>query len=88
MYAIRSYYALTRVLDLDELLAFVTRTIAVAVQPEGVAVYLEADGGFRRGIAQSGGPEGAFAAPDVAPAGVIRRLTAGPEPLVTRNNFV
>ena len=39
--------ALTRVLDLNKLLAFLNRTLAVSTQSQAIAIYLRSDDGFR-----------------------------------------
>jgi PAS domain S-box-containing protein len=66
--------ALTRMLDLKRLLAFISTTVVEATGVEGVAIYLLDEDGFRLALARRRTEASAFTAPETAPASVPAAL--------------
>ncbi len=75
--------ALTRVLDMEALLPFLTHTVVTSTQCEGVAVYLKDRDGFKRSAREKHPKSGGFATPDQAPAELARALRETKDLLVT-----
>jgi len=74
---------LTRVLDLGTLLRFLTGTVVTSTRAEGVAIYLDDRGTFRRAAGDRHPAGGPFGMPDTAPAPVVRALAATRDLIVT-----
>ncbi len=74
---------LTRVLDLNTLLRFLTDTVATATRSEGVAVYLDARGGLRRAAHEHYPAGEQFETPDLAPDVVVQALAATHDLILT-----
>jgi PAS domain S-box-containing protein len=66
--------ALTRMLDLKRLLAFISTTVVEATGVEGVAIYLLDEDGFRLALARRRTEASAFTAPETSPASVPAAL--------------
>lgn len=73
---------LTRVLELRQLLSFLSGTLRQSTGVEGVAVYLDAEGSFQRAIVDNGNETAPFAAPEQAPGAVTAALQATREPVL------
>jgi len=66
--------ALTRVLDLNKLLAFLNNTLAVSTQSEAIAIYLRSDDGCRCTSLERRHAGARFEAQPNAPAAVVQYL--------------
>jgi PAS domain S-box-containing protein len=75
--------ALTRVLDLNKLLAFITTTVVGSTGAGGAAVYLREGSVLRRASAESHEGVGDFDAPALASVEVLEALDAAREPILT-----
>src|SRR5712664_1701437 len=80
--------ALTRVLDLNVLLPFLNRTVAISTNSEGVAIYLRASvspsgSAFSRAIAEKRHEQSHFDTPDEAPVEIVTALTSTKDLLLT-----
>jgi len=73
---------LTRVLDLDKLLAFLSSTVVRSTGTVGVAIYLLDQDVFRCAIAEKSRDVGRFEAPQEAPIEVVAVLRADREPIL------
>ena len=76
---------LTRVLNLNKLLAFITRTVAVSTGASGAAIYLREGEALRCAIAEGHSDAGAgyFNAPSRASRQIIAAFEYAPEPILT-----
>jgi signal transduction histidine kinase len=75
--------ALTRVLDMEALLPFLTHTVVTSTQCEGVAVYLKDRDGFKRAAREKHPKSGWVETPDQPPAELARALRETKDLLVT-----
>jgi PAS domain S-box-containing protein len=73
---------LTRVLELRQLLSFISETLRQSTGTEGVAVYLNAEGSFQRAIVDKSDEMAPFLAPEQAPTAVTTVLQATREPVL------
>jgi PAS domain S-box-containing protein len=76
-------HMLTRVLNLDELLAFISATVIRSTAVEGAALYLLKDGVFCCAISGKWGDTHHFNAPLLAPLEVITQLKQAQQPVLT-----
>ncbi|PYN62914.1 MAG: hypothetical protein DMD92_01820 [Candidatus Rokuibacteriota bacterium] len=74
---------LSRVLELNTLLRFLTDTVVISTRSEGVAIYLDERGAFRRAAHDRDPAAGHFATPDAAPLAAVRALAATRDLIVT-----
>ena len=79
---------LTRVLDLDVLLRFISQTVARCTEAEGVAIYLRTEAGFVRAIPPTRREGSDFDAPEAAAAELGSRLQRDREPWVSDDSLV
>jgi PAS domain S-box-containing protein len=74
---------LTRMLQLNKLLAFISTTVVRSTAAEGVALYLREGGLFRCAVAEKRPDVERFEAPAQAPIDVIAALELAEEPILT-----
>jgi PAS domain S-box-containing protein len=74
---------LTRVLDMDRLLAFVGGTVCRSTRAEGVGIYLRGETGFEAAAVEHHAPGAHFQTPALAPPRVIGQLAATRDLLIT-----
>src|SRR6266404_3739406 len=74
---------LTRVLNLDTLLAFISSTVVRSTAVEGVALYLLREGAFHRAITLAPPGTQHFVAPLEAPAEIVIAVDAAQAPILT-----
>ena len=74
---------LTRMLQLNKLLAFISSTVVRSTAAEGVALYLREDGHFRCAVTQKRADVERFEAPARASIEVIAAVELAGEPILT-----
>jgi PAS domain S-box-containing protein len=73
---------LTRVLDLETLLTFISRTVIRSTAAEGVALYLREDEAFRSAVAETRSDALLFAVPSQAPMEIVAAVEAAQAPVL------
>jgi PAS domain S-box-containing protein len=73
---------LTRVLQLDTLLTFISATVARSTAVEGVALYLREDGVFRCAVTETRQDSRHFATPPKLPVDVVAAVDAAQAPIL------